>query len=243
MGGLEKLKFLIDTGAVPSVVDRRIAHKLRLVGARNQVSVYNQNLETQEVVVPSVELGPIRTASLPAVVEDLSSVEENLGVRIDAIIGLDVLGSSNFCIDYEAKKISFGRSGDPFPSPELVVPFQVGPGSLFVKMEVQGEPLRLMVDTGAKSLMLFENRVKGRLPVLPVLGQETTANLGGAFPTRKVQLAEARLGRKEMGRLTAYFMDVLSDARIDFDGLLGVTSLGFTRVAFDFKHQTIDLGK
>jgi len=243
IGGLGKLKFLIDTGAVPSVVDRRIAHKLRLVGAKEQVYVYNQNLETQGAVVPSVELGPIRAESLPVLVDDLSFVEKGLGVRIDAIIGLDVLGLSDFCIDYEAKKISFGRSGDPSPSPELVVPFQTGPGFVFVRMEVQGQPLRLMVDTGAKSLMLFENRVRGRLPVLPVLGQEMTTNLGGAFRTRRVQLAEARLGRREMGSLTAYFMDALADARVDFDGLLGITSLGFTRVAFDFKHQTIDLGK
>ncbi len=241
IGGLEKLKFLIDTGAVPSVVDRRIAHRLRLVGPKDRVSVYNQNVETQVVVVPSVELGPIRAESLPVLVDDLSFVEKGLGVRIDAIIGLDVLGLSDFCIDYEAKKISFGRSGDP--SPSLVVPFQAGPGPMFVRMEVQGQPLRLMVDTGAKNLVLFENRVRGRLPVLPVLGQETAANLGGVFRTRRVRLAEARLGRKEWGGLTAYFMDVLADARINFDGLLGITSLGFTRVAFDFKHQTIGLGK
>jgi predicted aspartyl protease len=243
IGGLEKLRFLIDTGAVPSIVDRRIAHKLRLVGAKERVYVYNQNLETQGVVVPSVELGPIRTESLHVLVDDLSFVERGLGVRVDAIIGLDVLGSSDFCINYEAKKISFGRSGDPSPSPELVVPFQTGPGSVFVKMEVQGQPLRLMVDTGAKNLMLFGNRVRGRLAALPVLGQETTATLGGAFRTRRVQLAEARLGRREMGNLTAYFMDILSDARVDFDGLLGISSLGFTRIAFDFKHQTIGLGK
>ncbi len=64
IGGLEKLNFVIDTGAVPSVVDRRIADKLRLSGTPESFSLFSQNIEVQRVVLPSLQLGPLRVESV-----------------------------------------------------------------------------------------------------------------------------------------------------------------------------------
>jgi hypothetical protein len=41
-------------------------------------------------------------------VQDLSPVENNLGARINVIVGLGVLSVENLTIDYETKKIIFG---------------------------------------------------------------------------------------------------------------------------------------
>lgn len=62
IGSLNKLNFLIDTGAVPSVLDQRIARKLRLVGKEESVSVFSGSLRALRVEVADVQLGPIRAA-------------------------------------------------------------------------------------------------------------------------------------------------------------------------------------
>ena len=54
-------------------------------------------------------MGPIRAESIRGIVQDLSPVENNLGVRIDAIVGFGILSTENFIIDYDSKKIVFGE--------------------------------------------------------------------------------------------------------------------------------------
>jgi len=44
IGALRNCNLLIDTGAVPSVLDRRVAKKLRLVGRPDEVSVFSQSI-------------------------------------------------------------------------------------------------------------------------------------------------------------------------------------------------------
>ncbi len=243
IGQLRKRNILIDTGAVPSVLDRRVAKKLGLTGRPEEVSIFTQSVSAQRVVLSSLRLGPIRAEAVSMIIRDLSFIEEGLGVRVDAMVGFDVLGRSDFSIDYEAKTISFEHSGDPPESPDSAVPYQDGPGFMIVTMDVQGQPLRLMVDTGTRNLNLFQDRLRGRLPPLRVLDDDTTTNMAGRVRTQKVELPEARLGRREFGKLKAYIMDAPTDPRIDFEGLLGIVSLGFRRVGFDFEHQTISLAK
>ena len=108
IGGLKNLNFLVDTGAVPSVVDARIAQKLHLRGQPGRVDVPTKTLATERVTVPDVEVGPSHVGELPVIVQDLSFAEEALGTRVDAMIGFDVLGQSPFTIDYESRELVFG---------------------------------------------------------------------------------------------------------------------------------------
>lgn len=122
IGSLDKLNFLIDTGAVPSVVDERVARKLKLVGKAERVTVFSQDVTVREVILPELQLGPVRAESLRVLVRALAFLEEGLGTRVDAMVGLDVLARSNFTIDFAAKKITFGTvdvSG-------LAIPFLAG---------------------------------------------------------------------------------------------------------------------
>ena len=48
------------------------------------------------------------SANFPVIVQDLSFAEKALGIRVDAMIGFDVLGQSPFTIDYESRKLVFG---------------------------------------------------------------------------------------------------------------------------------------
>ena len=235
IAGLDKLNFLIDTGAVPSVVDRRIAQKLKLSGNGQSLSVFSQSVQAQGVVLPDLALGPIRAERLPVLVRDLAFIEEGMGIHVDAMIGLDVLARSSFSINYQSRKMVFGAVE---PS-EYSVAFEPRPGYVLVQFEVQGQPLRLVVDTGAKDLILFQSRVQGRLASVRTAGAKTSANMGGEAPLLELQLPGARLGTTDLGNQRAYLLATSAQALPNFDGLLGVTALGVKRLAFDFDRQTI----
>lgn len=235
IGDLRKLNLLIDTGAVPSVIDERVARKLRLTGKAESLSVFSQSLQARRVVLPELQLGPVRAEALPVLVRDLSFIEEGMGVRVDAMIGLDVLERESFTIDYEEKELIFGAH-DEFKSTAAL---EAGPGYVAVKMLVSGRPVRLVVDTGAKDLILFEAQIHGRLPEARVEGTKAASNMGGDVTLKKVQLPEARLGTGILGTLNAVLLDNPARGNLGFDGLLGVRSLGLTRLAFDFERQTI----
>jgi len=240
-GRLRNLNFIVDTGAVPSVVDQRIARRLKLASQKDRLSVFNGSVEAERVVLPSLELGPLRAESLPVLVEDLSSLGRALGVAVDGMIGLDVLGRSNFSIDYPKKRLRFG----PFDQPGAVpaIPFEIGPGYLTVQIELERTPVRLMVDTGAPDLILFERHVRDRLPGIELLSQKVSGNLGGEVRLRRAKLHRATCGGTSLPLERASLMLQAADTPPDLDGLLGLASLGAKRVGFDFKNRTMSWEK
>src|ERR1700722_17801790 len=106
-GKWKGLNLLIDTGATPTVLDRQLAQKLGLEEEPASITLVNGKMAAGRATIPSLEFGPMRRDNLPVMVEDLSFFQKALPVRIDAVIGLDVLGSA-FEIDYLARKIYFG---------------------------------------------------------------------------------------------------------------------------------------
>ena len=145
-----------------------------------------------------------------------------------------MLSQSNFSIDYVKKRIVFG-TGLSFAS---AAQFQSGPPLVTVQMEVDGVPLRLLLDTGASGVLLFQSRVHDRLPQLTVLGEKTSSNMGGDFRRRRVLLTRTNLGGTDFGQQTAFVVEDQEDTGRDFDGLLGTSALGLKQIAFDFQRLT-----
>jgi len=234
LGELGQLNFLIDTGANPSAVDRRIAKKLGLTGEVGKLGLFNQNVEVERVVLPSLQLGPIRTESLPGLIQDLYPVEQVIGVRIDAIIGFGVLSLSSFVIDYNSKKIIFG----PVEPSTLAVAFESGPPTITLKVFVQNQPLRLLIDTGAADLVLFECQLHGRLRELLAHGVKRSSNSAESQFELKEVWPRVRLGVTDFGSQRAFLAGDNVNCGRSFDGVLGATSLGLKRIAFDFERRS-----
>lgn len=234
LGDIQRLNFILDTGADPSVIDTKTAQRLHLVGVAGKLALLNHNVAVQRAVLPSVQIGPLRPESLPVLIRDLGFLEKSLGIRIDAVIGLDVLSLSNFSIDYARKKIVFG-TGQSFVS---AARFQSGPPFVTVQMEVDGVSIRLLLDTGASGLLLFQSRIHDRLPQLTVLDENTSSNMGGDFRKKRVLLTKTNLGGTDFGQQTAFVVEDQEDTGRDFDGLLGTSALGLKQIAFDFQRLT-----
>jgi predicted aspartyl protease len=232
IGNVHKLNFLVDTGACPSVVDQKIAHDLKLAEHPERVNLWNKSVQAQQVVIPSLSLGPVRVESIPVLTEDLSFLQKALGFKVHAIVGMDVLRKSSFTINYKAKEIVFGIPENLTHS----VPFETDTPVITVRMGFQDRRLRMVVDSGGPDLTLFRSRVSEPTG-LQTLGTETVADAGGTFQRTKVRIPELHIGKEAVGAQTAFLVDDRKDEGDDFDGVLGVRGLQFWKLAFDFENR------
>jgi hypothetical protein len=232
IGNVHNLNFLVDTGASPSVIDQKIAHDLKLAEHPEKVNLWNKSVQAQQVVIPSLSLGPVRVESIPVLAEDLSFLQKALGFKVHAIVGMDVLRKSSFTINYKAKEILFGIPENLTHS----VPFETDTPVITVRMGFQDRRLRMVVDSGGPDLTLFRSRVS-KPAGLQVLGSETVADAGGTFQRTKVRIPELHIGKETVGGHTAFLVDDRKDEGDDFDGVLGVKGLQFWKVAFDFENR------
>jgi predicted aspartyl protease len=228
-GEHDKLNFLIDTGCSSTVVDKSLARKLRLATSPRKISVFGRTVVAEEAVLSSLHLGPVQAASLPVTVQDLSSLQEALSARIDAVVGVDVLSRASFTVDYEGRKLIWGplaASADPVPcDPHFPYPTVV--------LQVGSRTLRVYVDTGASELALFENRT-GSIPGTRVVGEETRTTIEGYVVVKTVELQELSLGATHWARREGSLMEGSV-----FDGTMGPKWLGAKRIGFDFEHKAI----
>jgi Aspartyl protease len=232
IGKIQKLNFLVDTGAYPSVVDQRIALNLGLAEQPARVNLSNQTVQTRTVVLPSLELGPIRVTSLPVLTQDLSFFQKNLAYKVDAILGLDVLRKSSFTINYRTKEILFG----PIENFSFSTPFETDTPIVTIPMESQDRHLRVVIDTGGPDVMLFQSRLPSSTGFQP-LGTEIARDAGGQFQRRKVRIPQLYLGRENIGSQIAFVTDDRKDDGDDFDGVLGVRGAQLWKIAFDFEQR------
>ena len=238
IGNLEKLTFIIDTGAYPSMIDQRIAIALGLRETDGKVALVNQAVQTKLATLPFVGVGPARVESVPVLVQDLSSIEKTLGRRIDAVVGLDVLGKNSFSIDYRAKLLRFG----PVKRTRSTVSFETSTPFIIVEARLHDRPVRLLVDTGASALMLFQSRLKDPISLLAGRAARAT-NVGGDFQRQPVLIPDTRLGKEELGPLTGFVVADQRDDGRDFDGLLSVRGLHLEEIGFDFENHEISWRK
>jgi hypothetical protein len=225
-GPLKGLNFLLDTGASPTVLDRRVAEKLHLDQLPASISVVGGSVEATQATAPTLDVGPAHRENLHVLIEDLSFFQKALPVRIDAVVGLDLLGQNAFAIDYAARQIVFGSV--PHLANEL--PLRLAAGLPIVEAQVNHLSAHLMVDTGASSLILFQPLAPKAMRVSEALPTPGTI---GEFDRKQVWLPSLRLGETEFGKEPAFLVRSRGDGAQDFDGLVSPAALGITKIVFD----------
>src|SRR5262249_29873870 len=116
----------------------------------------------------------------------------------------------------------------------------VTPPFLTVRVELGGQPLCLLVDTGSRHIVLFERRVRGRLPTLRGYGDTRLYHVGGISPMRRVVLPVLKAGASTIANIEG----LLSDAPVenyptDIDGILGMRVIASRRADFDFERNRL----
>jgi hypothetical protein len=233
IGGLHGLNLLVDTGTIPSVLDQRIADKLRLRAVPSELVAFGQTVRVTSTSVTGLRVGAFEPGEVPARIGDLSYLR---GSRVDAIIGLDVLARTTFAIDYEARALSFARPDREAASAplQMVWPF------VTVRLHAAGYPMQLLVDTGSRDLMLFKARMPTAWLPIPWKGDKFVQHASGAARLFRFDLVHATLGTKSWQRVAGFVLDAPTQRYPDgIHGVLGVRALGCTRVQFDFERAEI----
>ncbi len=243
VGPYKNLNFLVDTGATSTVVDPRIAQKLHLQVTPASVVVLDGKVNGWEAVIPDVEIGPVHKTGLRGIVEDLSFLEKALPVRIDAIIGLDVLAQSPFLIDYPSHTIHFG----PPSRLQVSLPLQSDGNLATVEVQINHAPVRLLLDTGASALVLFESALAQTSLSMPVSAVKVDAvkrsDSIGDFDRRPISLRSLSLGGTDFGHESGYVTHNRRQPGLDFDGLINPVNLGITRLAIDVQQGTLTFSR
>lgn len=119
VAGQRNVNMIVDTGTNPSLITKTLADKLRLPRDPAAIKTLNGTIRTESVVLPAFDFGPLHSVALRVMVQGLSFLEQDLGISLGGIIGLDILINGSFTIDYGKKSIAFGA----VPAELKTVPF------------------------------------------------------------------------------------------------------------------------
>lgn len=233
IGAANDLNFLLDTGAVPSVISARLASRMEVRGESGPFRLLNEDLQAQSVTVSDVCLGTICSSRFPMVVVDLTRFENLLRVRIDAVIGLDLLAGEDIRIDYRARKIVLGLSGRTEHEVSAEISSAAGAPYWLVPIEFGGQRFRMLLDTGANQLGLLTG--VGRKMVMS--GSGTVKSAWRSGEPQHFTMGDAFF------RQTSFILEEPAGAMQGIDGILGPRALGISRIELDWKHHTLRWGE
>jgi hypothetical protein len=233
IGGFGKLRFVLDTGVTHSVIDRKLAARTGIERRSGKVLNFDRTVLVEWTDVSEVQFGPINLAHFSMIVSDLRYFQ-SFATNIDAVIGLDVLRLRSFSIDYDARKILFGPMNTASG-----VPMISDPVCLSVQLVVGDGRLRLVVDTGAPALVLYEDRVLGRIGQLRIASEIDGSSMGGYVHAKRATLPRALLGTTDLGRTAFLVKAPPANVLPGIDGYLGTDALKARRIDFNFETNTL----
>jgi predicted aspartyl protease len=233
IGQLKSLKFILDTGATHSFIDRRIARRLPLTLSHRKVFNFDSFVSVDSAEFADVHLGPIQMRNVSMMVSDLAKSSELAG-HADAIIGLDLLTTAaSLDIYYDSKRVVL----IPRDINEQAAHERGKPECFTVEAFIQGHPVRLVLDTGIAGILLYEDRVRKRIP--NVRFRDEIKGALGRLQGKTARLDGFRVGGHE-SNVEVFLM---SGPRVDqlpgIDGYLGISPLKAKRIELDFEGRAI----
>jgi predicted aspartyl protease len=234
IGTQRNLRFILDTGATMSIVDKKIADKLNL--SRHPIKSFNfdRKLTWEQAEFHEVQFGPVKATKIAMLVGHLAEYSE-FARNADAIIGTDLLKLSNFSIDYEARRIVFHLRG-------LESSFARGEplsDCLTLEVLVQGHPVRLIIDTGLPGILLYEERLLTSVPGLQLTGTAINVTMGGRLHAKQVTLHGIAIGPTDKEVSVLLMKSPPPDMLPGIVGIVGIAALNARRVNFDFARGTL----
>jgi predicted aspartyl protease len=228
VGPLGGLRFVLDTGSTYSVVSREIADKLQLPLRPGKVVAVNKTMATQWAVAPSLEFGAVRMPEIAVMVDDLTYFRP-LPANVDAVIGLDVLRRQSFSINFRDRKVTFGTS----EAESYGVPMKSDAVCLSVEVGIEDRLVPVIVDTGIRGLLLYEDRLRAR-----AVRELIAFSIGGTLQS-KLAMVKVRLGPTDIDPRVLLVPAPTDNVLSGIGGFFGVASLQARRVGFDFEHGVL----
>jgi predicted aspartyl protease len=238
LNGTEPFMMLLDTGATHSAITESAAAATGAPAvARAHVSSPAGDTTRAIVAIETLLIGP-HTAGhvLPSVVPD-GSFDGGAG-NIQGLIGQDVLAWLRYTLDFRERRIEWHEHVATVRGTALQLAFEHG--RFLVNLPQRNRTLRLVPDSGAGGLVLFNSA--GRIgPDVVAAGH--TVELFAVQTTRRgraVRLRELRLGDRKIRDIPAVAIERGQLHPAEGDGLLPLHL--FDRVTFDGPARRLILG-
>jgi hypothetical protein len=227
----ENLRFLLDTGASNSAIDRRLAQRLGLHGQPAKVVDFDKTVALEWTEVQEMTFGPERICNVRVMIEDLGYFRST-GVHVDGVIGLDLLRRESFLVDYARERVVFGPTATGgMPG----VPMRADAKSITVEVELDMRPVWMVADTGTRGIVLYEDTLKDLLANYRVEGRSGAVSLGGPLESRIAIVPRLRLGGQNLEREVVLISAPGAKRLSGVSGYLGLAALDAKQVAFSFE--------
>lgn len=233
VGNLLSLKAVVDTGSTDIVIDSSVVRRLSLPTTTDSAVFVTRGTSVLSAVAPSLDFGPIHSGPIHVISSDLSGIGAQLGIRVDVIIGMNLLRQSDFAIDYKARVLRFG----PVPPMQHQARFENVEGLAIVPVTGLGFPTNLLVDTGFPRLLVFNDHLSG-----PDMAHSATVALAtgaGQQDLQEIVPPLIEIGDCKFTRPNLLIAPNSGDLQGAFDGLLGPRFLRAHRIGFDFGRRTL----
>jgi len=232
IGALAHLRFLLDTGATDTWLDRRIGEKLSLPRYGAKTFNFDHYVRVERASVPELQLGSLLVRNNRVIVGDLKQFSE-FAADVDGIVGMDLLrATQSMRIDYSHGLVTFKTSSTRETAS------QDATNALTVQLSAQGQPLCLIIDTGISGLLLYKDRLHKRLPKLKL----TSSTIGvqrGRLRGESALLTGIRLGRDEVKASVFLIPGEPDSLPADVDGFVGTDALKAKTIELNFASKRV----
>jgi predicted aspartyl protease len=113
------------------------------------------------------------------------------------------------------------------------------PTCFTVRVQVQGHPIDLLLDTGLEGVLLYEDRIRAHVPGLRMDPGAKKVTIGRRMNAKLVTLPEMRLGPIVMDGRVLLIKGAPGNMLDGMDGYIGIAPFHPTRIVFDFASQTL----
>jgi predicted aspartyl protease len=234
VNGIGNLRFLLDTGATDTAIDRKVAERLGLRGQPAGVISFGKKLALERSEVQEIAFGPERIAHARVMIEDLGYLGL-LGAHFDGVIGLDLLRRRSFLVDYTRKRVVFGPTAECEGGGMRMAPMRADARSVTVLVDLDGRPVWMVADTGTPLTVVYEDTLDD-LPVnYSPVGTIEAQGLGGRVENRMAIVPRLRIGGQDLDTEVVLVSTPGATRLSGVSGYLGLGALDAKQVAFSFE--------
>lgn len=225
--------FIFDTGAETTVVDGDFSSKVGLRQSGRMTGTGAAGTATAGILKGgTLTIGGLTAHGITLYSLDLAFLSSGFGLRIDGVIGNDVIKRTVAEIDYANTRLTLYKADTYKPNPHAeVLPLTIKDGLPFIETEVtpiEGRPLHALmeIDTGSTGAVLLnapfvqKNKL---LASLPASIEHNTGGVGGTGTSKLGRIAMMRFGSSQIARPIAvlYTGTKGDNASSAYDGLIG----------------------
>lgn len=232
-----------DTGAGMTVIDRRLARRLKLerIGSSNSTGVGGM-IDEDIALVDSIQLGPLTIRHVPLKLGDM----DELDLGIDDEMGLLAMDFLSHCVIEYDQANSVIALYDPATyelSGAEWTPMLDHNGKPTISMKFEGHDGLFTIDTGNPGAVLIGQPAVARYNLLD--GRKTkrthVSGIGGRVTAENGNLEWVEWGGHRIRNIPAQFIveNKGSGADRSRDGIIGTDLLRRCRVIFDVPHGRI----